>query len=96
MIEPGAVIEGLRRIDSCDPDVLHAHRTAWLESMRLPRMLGTLSLWLGAIAAVSVVLVPVGVPLLILGWWLRRRAAENVAAVEAAFDAFVRERLEQT
>lgn len=60
-------MERPRRTDSCDSDVRHAPRTAWLESTRLPHTLSTLSRWLGAIAVVRVVLLPVGMALLILG-----------------------------
>jgi hypothetical protein len=89
VLDRATVIDALRGTGSRDPDVLHAQKLALLESARGPRILGTTLLWAGVIAILTVVLAPVGVPLLLVGWWLRRRGAQNVAVVEAGFAEFL-------
>lgn len=84
-----SVVGTLRASGSRDPDVMHAHKSALLETAKGPRLLGTVLLASGIVAALTVVLVPVAVPLMLAGWWLRRRGAVNVATVEAGFAEYV-------
>lgn len=88
-VDRQAVIGALRATGSRDPDVLHAQKALLLETAGGPLFLGTILMWSGGIATITVILAPLGVPVLLLGWWLRQRGAANVANVEAGFAEFV-------
>lgn len=99
-LERKDVIATLRAARTRDPDVLHAQKAALLEAARGERLLGAISMWSGAVCAGSVVVVRTGVPLLLMlgvsvmfiGWWLRRRGVANTANVEVGFAEYLNER----
>jgi hypothetical protein len=52
-------------------------------------MAGTYIIVLGILCTVTILLAIIGIPLLFLGWWMRRRGSNNVAAVEAGFKEYL-------
>ncbi|MDT8437298.1 MAG: hypothetical protein RRA92_11160 [Gemmatimonadota bacterium] len=84
-----SVAAALASCGSRDPDVLHAHKRALLSAAREPWWIGTGLTWAGGICTLTVVLAPIGLPLLFAGLRLRRRGAASLAGVEAGFADFV-------
>jgi hypothetical protein len=94
-IDREAVLGSLRAAGSRDPDLLHAQKLALLRTVRFPKLAGTSLIAVGALSgaglgALSARLAAVGIPVLLAGWWLRRRGARNVATVEATYAEFLR------
>jgi hypothetical protein len=88
-VDRPAVLRALEAAGSRDPDVLHAQKQALREAAAGPKLLGTVLVWAGGIATLTIVLAPLGIPALWLGIWLRRRGAANLANVEAGFAEFL-------
>lgn len=83
------VIGTLKATGSRDPDVLYAQKKTLLQAVRFPKMAGTYLMIVGALCTALVLLAFIGIPLLIAGWWLRRRGVRNIETVEAAYSEFV-------
>jgi hypothetical protein len=83
------VIGNLKATGSRDPDVLYAQKSILLQAVRFPKLAGTSLMIVGALCTLLMVLAFIGIPLLIGGWWLRRRGVRNIQTVEAAYSEFV-------
>lgn len=83
------VVGFLRSVGSRDPDVLHAQRANLDSLAKFPKYVGVYLLVVGGLLTVTIVGSFIGIPLLVLGWWMRRRGVRNVATVEAGYTAFM-------
>ncbi len=84
------VIERLRSTGSYDPDVLYAEKLVLLRRIRTPRIAGLCLVAAGMLSLRRLVLGWIGVPMVLVGWWLHRRGARNAATVESAYAEFIR------
>ncbi len=82
------VIGTLKAVGSKDPDVLHAARLKMLSAVGFTRIVGAGLAGLGILLLVYAATRWSSGPLLLAGWWLWRRGARNVAAVEAGYAEF--------
>lgn len=89
-VDKDCVIGTLRATGSRDPDVLRDRKRSLIRSLRIPQLVGAALLFLGGLVSVTAAGLLVGVPIAGLGWWLWRRGARNVAAVEAGYTEFVK------
>jgi len=82
------VIGILKSAGSRDADVLHSHK-AELESIaKFPKLAGIYMMVVGALCTMLILTAFIGIPLLILGWWVRRRGVASLQAVEEGFAEF--------
>ena len=74
---------------SRDPDVLHATKERLLAQPKQLKLLGMISLVIGAFFTVTFILAIAGIPAMLFGWWLRRFGAGNIEAIEAGYSDFM-------
>jgi hypothetical protein len=89
IVDRQTVIGSLKAIGSHDPDVLYAEKTLLRSAVRFPRIAGTLLILLGVLVSLTRVGRLIAIPLVLAGWWFRRRGNRNLAAVESGFAEFV-------
>lgn len=82
------VLGYLQAAGSHDPDVLHAQRANLVSLGRFPKLAGIYVTVLGGLLTITILGAFLGLPLLILGWWMWRRGNRNLASIEAGFDEF--------
>jgi hypothetical protein len=82
------VIGYLKAAGTRDPDVLYTHKQRLLTAAKFPKHVGTYIMLMGALCTLMILLAPIGIPLLFIGWFMRRRGHSNVEAVEAGFTEF--------
>jgi len=82
------VIGELKTVGSRDPDVLHNKKTQILTLAKFPKHVGVYIMVMGAGCTALILLAFIGIPMLILGWWMRRRGVQNVVVVEEAWNEF--------
>ncbi|MBK6486724.1 MAG: hypothetical protein IPF98_07625 [Gemmatimonadetes bacterium] len=83
------VLGELKSIGSRDADVLHVRKSQILTIAKFPKHAGTYVMVVGALCTALILLAFIGIPLLILGWWMRRRGVQNVEAVELGWNDFM-------
>jgi hypothetical protein len=83
------VLGELKSVGSRDPDILHNKKAQLLTLAKFPKHAGVYVMVMGAGCTALILLAVIGIPLLILGWWMRRRGIQNVAVVEEAWDEFM-------
>lgn len=88
-IETQRVVSVLEATGSRDPDVLYAQKLELLGAARRPLVIGTLLLMIGIAGSVTVVFAPIGIPVALFGWSLRRRGVTNVSNVQAGFAQYM-------
>jgi hypothetical protein len=74
---------------SRDPDVLHSHKTTLTSLGRFPKLAGIYIMVVGALCTITILLSFIGIPALILGWWMWRRGKRNLEAIEAGYSEFL-------
>ena len=88
-LDTSQVIVYLESAGSKDPDILHMRKTSLLSLARFPKHTGTYVMVVGALCTALILLAVVGIPLIVLGWWMRRRGVMNVRAVERGWAEFM-------
>lgn len=83
------VIGELKSVGSRDPDVLHNKKIQIMTIAKFPKHAGVYIMVMGGLCTALILLAFIGIPLLILGWWMRRRGVANVAAVEEGWNEFM-------
>ena len=82
------VIGTLKAVGSTDPDVLHAARAKLLSAVGFTRIAGVCLASSGIVTLIVPATRWFAGPLVLAGWWLWRRGATNIAAVEAGYEEF--------
>ncbi len=88
-LEKPMVVGYLKSAGSRDPDVLHTQKAHLTSLAKFPKHVGVYFMILGALCTVLILLAPIGIPLLFLGWWTRRRGVRNLEAVDAGWREFM-------
>lgn len=83
------VIGELKTAGSKDPDVLHNKKKQILTIAAFPKHVGLYIMVMGGMCTALILLAFIGIPLLGLGWWMRRRGVQNLVAVEQGWNEFV-------
>jgi len=78
------VIGTLRSTGSTDPDVLFAKKEELLSETKRLKMLGVVPLIVGTILSISLIGAIVGIPMLIVGFSVRKAYKHNIAVTDAA------------
>lgn len=84
------VLGHLKSAGSLDPDVLHAQKATLLQAARFPKTVGTYLMILGALLTLTILGAFLGIPMLVAGWFIRRRGVGNIRTVESTFEEFLR------
>jgi hypothetical protein len=88
-LDKTTVIGFLKSTGSRDPDVLYTQKKNLESAAKFPKYAGVYIMVIGALMTVMIITAFIGIPLLILGWWMRRRGVRNIEAVEAAYQEYV-------
>lgn len=78
------VLVMLRPASKGNKDAFLAKKQEQISVAKLPKYMGTFFLGIGILATVLIITAIVGVPVAIVGWWMRRRSASNIQVIEAA------------
>ncbi|HXV74841.1 MAG TPA: hypothetical protein VD788_00865 [Candidatus Polarisedimenticolaceae bacterium] len=89
-LDRSQVIGYFKAAGSRDPDVLHTHKASLISLAKFPKLAGTYLMVVGGLCTLLILLAPIGLPLLGLGWWTRRRGVRNLETVESGFTEFMR------
>jgi len=84
------VIGSLRSTGSTDPDVLFAKKEELLSETKRLKLLGVVPIVIGTIMTVSIIGAIVGIPMLLVGFSVRKAIAHNNAVTEAALAEYLR------
>jgi hypothetical protein len=83
------VIGTLRSTGSTDPDVLFAKKEELLSETKRLKMLGVVPLIVGTILTISLIGAIVGIPMLIVGFSVRKAYKHNIAVTDAALAEYL-------
>jgi hypothetical protein len=83
------VLGDIKDAGSRDPDVLPTPKAALVTLGRCPKLVGIYLLAMGVLLTVSIVGSFIGLPLLVLGWWMRRRGVHNLETIEEGYSDFL-------
>ena len=84
------VIGALRSTGSTDPDVLFAKKEELLSETKRLKLLGVAPLIAGTILTVSIIGAIVGIPMLIVGFSVRKAYKHNIAVTDAALAEYLK------
>ncbi|MEZ4455440.1 MAG: hypothetical protein R2882_02655 [Gemmatimonadales bacterium] len=87
-LDKATVIGELKSVGTRDPDVLHNRKVQILSVARFPKQVGIYLMVVGGLCTILILLAFIGIPLLGLGWWTRRRGVHNLEVVDQAWQEF--------
>jgi len=88
-LDKSQVIGYLKSAGTKDPDILHTQKASLVSLAKFPKYVGTYIMVMGALCTVLILLAFIGIPLLFLGWWMRRRGVKNAEIVEIGWAEYV-------
>ncbi len=88
-LDKSQVIGYLKSAGSKDPDVLHTQKTHLLSLAKFPKLVGVYLMVVGALCTALILLAFIGIPLIIFGWWMRRRGVQNLEVVELGWTEYM-------
>lgn len=83
------VIGALKATNSTDPDVLLAAKEDLLDQYRPLKMMSMVPILCGGLISLTILGAVIGIPLIVLGFFLRRKCKRNMATVESAYDEYL-------
>jgi hypothetical protein len=87
-LDKQTVVGFLKSTGTRDPDVLHTQRMKIVTAAKFPKLAGTYVMVVGGLCTLLILLAPIGIPMLGLGWWMRRRGVHNLEVVEEAWSEY--------
>ena len=87
-LDKSMVIGELKSAGTKDPDVLHGRLVHIRTMAAFPKNVGLYIMVMGGLCTAMILLAFIGIPLLIFGWWLRKRGLANLKVVEEAWNEF--------
>lgn len=88
-LDKSTVVGYLKSTGSRDPDVLHTQKREIMSAAKFPKYAGVYVMVMGGLLTLLIIGAFIGIPMLILGWWMRRRGVANIAVVEEAYNEYV-------
>jgi len=88
-LDKPTVLGYLKSAGSRDPDVLHGRQAQLVSLAKFPKMAGVYMMVMGGLLTILILTSFIGIPLLALGWWTRRRGVHNLELVDATYKEFV-------
>jgi hypothetical protein len=83
------VIGALKAASSTDPDVLLHVKEDLLDQYRPLKMMSMVPIFCGVLISLTILGAIIGIPLVILGIFLRRKCKRNMATVESAYEEYL-------
>ena len=83
------VIGALKAAGSTDPDVVLHVKEDLLDQYRPLKIMSMVPIICGVLISLTILGAIIGIPLVILGFWLRGKCKRNMATVEAAYDEYL-------
>ncbi len=83
------VIGRLKATGSRDKDVLFTVKTDIIKISGMTKFKGTVAMVAGVMLTITILGAILGIPLLIVGWWLRKRGVSNIEVTEAAYKEYI-------
>ena len=83
------IIGALKAANSTDPDVLLHVKEDLLDQYRPLKMMSLVPIICGVGISLTVIGAIIGIPLIVLGFFLRRKCNRNMATVESAYDEYL-------
>ena len=88
-LDKQTVIGHLKAAGSRDPDILHSHKATLTSAAKFPKLAGVYIMIMGGLLTITILGAFLGIPALLIGWWMRKRGVNNLEAVEAGFQEYV-------
>ena len=89
-VSPQQVVGALKSTGSIDPDVLFAAKEALVAPVKPLKFMGIWAYVTGGLMTLLILTAFIGIPLIVFGWWVRKRGAENIATIETAYSEYLR------
>jgi Family of unknown function (DUF5362) len=88
-LDQQTVVGFLKSAGSRDPDIIHTQKTQLISLAKFPKLAGVYIMVLGALLTITILGAFLGIPMLAIGWWMRRRGVRNLETVEAGYTEFL-------
>jgi hypothetical protein len=85
---PQEVVLALRSTGATDEDVLYAAKTEFAEPFRYQKIWGLCLVGLGGVVSITGLGAVIGIPAAVIGVWMWRKGARNLAVVDMAFSQY--------
>jgi len=86
---PQHVLGLLKATGSTDPDVLAATKAELIQPMKFLGFMGIWAYVTGGLATALILTAIIGIPLLIFGWWVRKRGRQNIETIERTYTEYL-------
>lgn len=87
-IERTAAIGEFKRVGSTDPDVLASVKATLVKPFRSAVGYGWGLIACGVLICVTIIGIPAGIALALMGWWVMARAKKNIRTIDDVFTEF--------
>lgn len=87
-LDKSSVIGYLKSTGSRDPDIIHTQKANLVSLAKFPKYVGVYVMVLGAMLTITILMSFIGIPMLILGWWMRGRGVQNLKVVEQGYSEY--------
>jgi hypothetical protein len=87
-LDKTTVIGFLKSTGSRDQDVLYTQKRNLESAARFPKLAGVYLMVLGGLMTIMILTAFIGIPVFILGWWMRKRGIRNLQAVEEGYTEY--------
>lgn len=84
-LDKTTVIGFLKSTGSRDADVLYTQKRNLESAARFPKLAGVYMIVVGVLMTLLILTAFIGIPLIFLGLWMRKRGVRNLEAVEAGY-----------
>ena len=83
------VLGQLKSVGSTDRDVLFAAKQRILETVKPLKIIGIWAYITGGLMTAMIIMSFLGIPLIIFGWWVRKRGKENIETIETTYAEYM-------
>ncbi len=87
LVDQKTVVGFMKSAGSSDSDILHTQKKNLDSLAKLPKLAGIYVMVVGGLMTLTILGAFIGIPLLLLGWWMMRRGVKK-QTVEAGYARF--------
>ena len=89
-IDRQQVLGQLKSVGSADRDVLYAAKERILETVKPLKIIGMWAYITGGLMTLMILMAFLGIPLIIFGWWVRKRGRQNIEVIESTYAEYMK------